>query len=121
MVFNGWSSRKQESRREIAQGENDRLRSRKEASANVDQVLQPFLLRRLKSDVEKSLLPKKEVKVSRLKKDDLIASLFIRLVKKSKSKVYVGLSKMQREWYTKLLMKDIDLINTGGKGGEKAR
>lgn len=27
-------------------------------------VLQPFLLRRIKSDVEKSLLPKKEVKVS---------------------------------------------------------
>ncbi|GMT19600.1 hypothetical protein PFISCL1PPCAC_10897 [Pristionchus fissidentatus] len=60
-------------------------------------VLQPFLLRRIKSDVEKSLLPKKEVKV------------------------YVGLSKMQREWYTKLLMKDIDLINTGGKSGEKTR
>ena len=37
-------------------------------------VLKPFLLRRLKSDVEKSLLPKKE------------------------SNIYVGLSKMQREW-----------------------
>ena len=30
------------------------------------QVLQPFLLRRIKSDVEKSLLPKKEVKVRSL-------------------------------------------------------
>ena len=37
-------------------------------------VLRPFLLRRLKSDVEKALLPKKE------------------------TKVYVGLSKMQRSW-----------------------
>jgi SWI/SNF-related matrix-associated actin-dependent regulator of chromatin subfamily A member 5 len=37
-------------------------------------VLRPFLLRRLKSDVEKSLLPKKEVKI------------------------WVGMSKMQREW-----------------------
>lgn len=37
-------------------------------------VLRPFLLRRLKSEVEKKLKPKKEVKV------------------------YVGLSKMQREW-----------------------
>ena len=37
-------------------------------------VLRPFLLRRLKSDVEKKLLPKKEIKI------------------------YVGLSKMQREW-----------------------
>ncbi|KAK6010423.1 SNF2 family protein, partial [Ostertagia ostertagi] len=59
-------------------------------------VLQPFLLRRIKSDVEKSLLPKKEVKI------------------------YVGLSKMQREWYTKVLMKDIDVINGAGKV-EKAR
>ena len=38
-------------------------------------VLRPFLLRRIKADVEKSLPPKKEVKI------------------------YVGLSKMQREWY----------------------
>ncbi|KAF4533362.1 hypothetical protein B566_EDAN002760 [Ephemera danica] len=54
-------------------------------------VLRPFLLRRLKSDVEKKLAPKKEVKV------------------------YVGLSKMQREWYTKVLMKDIDIVNGAGK------
>lgn len=39
------------------------------------QVLRPFLLRRIKADVEKSLLPKKEIKM------------------------YIGLSKMQREWY----------------------
>ena len=38
------------------------------------QVLRPFLLRRLKSEVERRLLPKKEVKV------------------------YVGLSQMQRQW-----------------------
>lgn len=38
------------------------------------QVLRPFLLRRIKADVEKTLLPKKEIKI------------------------YVGLSKMQREW-----------------------
>lgn len=54
-------------------------------------VLRPFLMRRLKSEVEKKLLPKKEVKV------------------------YVGLSKMQREWYTKILMKDIDIVNGAGK------
>nr|CAI5828700.1 unnamed protein product [Callosobruchus analis] len=54
-------------------------------------VLKPFLLRRLKSEVEKKLKPKKEVKV------------------------YVGLSKMQREWYTKVLMKDIDIVNGAGK------
>ncbi|RWS11514.1 SWI/SNF-related matrix-associated actin-dependent regulator of chromatin subfamily A member 5-like isoform X1 [Dinothrombium tinctorium] len=54
-------------------------------------VLRPFLLRRLKSDVEKRLPPKKE------------------------TKIYVGLSKMQREWYTKVLMKDIDIVNGAGK------
>ena len=54
-------------------------------------MLRPFLLRRLKSDVEKGLLPKKEVKI------------------------YVGLSKMQREMYTKILMKDIDIVNCAGK------
>ncbi|KAK3730906.1 hypothetical protein QZH41_012611 [Actinostola sp. cb2023] len=54
-------------------------------------VLRPFLLRRLKSDVERKLLPKKEIKV------------------------YVGLTKMQRKWYTKILMKDIDIVNGAGK------
>ncbi|XP_052795307.1 SWI/SNF-related matrix-associated actin-dependent regulator of chromatin subfamily A member 5-like [Mya arenaria] len=54
-------------------------------------VLRPFLLRRLKSEVEKKLLPKKE------------------------TKIFIGLSKMQREWYTKILMKDIDIVNGAGK------
>ncbi|XP_030048100.1 SWI/SNF-related matrix-associated actin-dependent regulator of chromatin subfamily A member 5 [Microcaecilia unicolor] len=54
-------------------------------------VLRPFLLRRIKAEVEKSLPPKKEMKI------------------------YVGLSKMQREWYTKILMKDIDILNSSGK------
>ncbi|XP_054978692.1 probable global transcription activator SNF2L1 isoform X7 [Sorex araneus] len=54
-------------------------------------VLKPFLLRRIKTDVEKSLPPKKEIKI------------------------YLGLSKMQREWYTKVLMRDIDVLNSSGK------
>ncbi|KPL97092.1 Imitation SWI-like protein, partial [Sarcoptes scabiei] len=54
-------------------------------------VLRPFLLRRLKSEVEKKLPPKIE------------------------TKIYVGLSRMQREWYTKILMKDIDIVNNAGK------
>lgn len=41
--------------------------------------------------MEKALLPKKEVKI------------------------FVGLSAMQRQWYTKLLMKDIDVVNGAGK------
>ncbi|XP_051550462.1 SWI/SNF-related matrix-associated actin-dependent regulator of chromatin subfamily A member 5 isoform X3 [Myxocyprinus asiaticus] len=54
-------------------------------------VLRPFLLRRIKAEVERSLPPKKEVKI------------------------YLGLSKMQREWYTRILMKDIDILNSAGK------
>lgn len=46
-------------------------------------ILKPFLLRRLKSDVEKKLLPKKELKL------------------------YVGLTDMQREWYKGVLLKVI--------------
>lgn len=62
-------------------------------------VLKPFLLRRVKADVEHSLLPKKELKVQ------------------------VGLSAMQRSWYTKILMKDMDLINqtVGKSAGSKMR
>jgi len=54
-------------------------------------VLRPFLLRRIKSEVEKRLLPKKE------------------------TKIFTGLSKMQRDLYTKILMKDIDIVNGAGR------
>lgn len=61
-------------------------------------VLRPFLLRRVKSDVEKSLLPKKEVNV------------------------YLGMSEMQVNWYQKILEKDIDAVNgAGGKRESKTR
>lgn len=30
--------------------------------------------------------------------------------------MYIGLSKMQREWYQRILLKDIDLVNGTGKG-----
>lgn len=55
------------------------------------------MLRRVKADVEKKLPPKKEVKI------------------------YIGLSKMQRELYTKILMKDLDLVNTNGQKADKVR
>ncbi|VEL29094.1 unnamed protein product, partial [Protopolystoma xenopodis] len=60
-------------------------------------VLRPFLLRRIKADVEKKLPPKKE------------------------TKIYIGLSKLQRELYTKLLLKDIDIVNSTGNKIEKVR
>lgn len=61
-------------------------------------VLSPFLLRRVKSDVEKSLLPKKEVNI------------------------YTGMSEMQVKWYKRLLEKDIDAVNGAvGKREGKTR
>ncbi|KAI9306125.1 SNF2 family N-terminal domain-containing protein [Cunninghamella echinulata] len=53
-------------------------------------VLRPFLLRRIKSDVEKSLLPKKEMNI------------------------YVRMSNMQRKWYQRILEKDLDAVNGAG-------
>jgi len=59
-------------------------------------VLRPFLLRRVKADVEKSLLPKKEINI------------------------FVGLTEMQRKWYKSILEKDIDAVNgMVGAGGKK--
>lgn len=61
-------------------------------------VLRPFLLRRVKADVEKSLLPKKEINL------------------------YIGMSEMQVRWYQKLLEKDIDAVNGAvGKREGKTR
>lgn len=61
-------------------------------------VLRPFLLRRVKSDVEKSLLPKQEMNL------------------------YVPMAEMQRKWYQKILEKDIDAVNgAGGKRESKTR
>lgn len=60
-------------------------------------ILKPFMLRRIKSEVEKSLLPKKEVKI------------------------FVGMSKMQRDWYTNILLKDIAIINGCTGASEKMR
>ena len=61
-------------------------------------VLRPFLLRRVKSDVEKSLPPKKEMNL------------------------YVGMSDMQIKWYQSILTKDIDAVNGAtGKRESKTR
>ncbi|KAI8992400.1 SNF2 family N-terminal domain-containing protein [Pilobolus umbonatus] len=62
----------------------------KKVVEQLHKVLRPFLLRRIKSDVEKSLLPKKEINI------------------------YVRMSPMQRQWYQKILEKDIDAINGVG-------
>lgn len=76
-------------------------------------ILRPFLLRRVKSDVEKNLLP------SASWLSDLA---YIDTVLEKEINIYVGLSDMQRKWYRSVLEKDIDAVNglTGKKEG-KAR
>ncbi|KAL0414686.1 UNVERIFIED_CONTAM: putative chromatin-remodeling complex ATPase chain [Sesamum radiatum] len=56
-----------------------------------EMVLRPFLLRRLKSDVEKGLPPKKETILK------------------------VGMSQMQKQYYRALLQKDLEVVNAGGE------
>ncbi|KAL2635064.1 hypothetical protein R1flu_006543 [Riccia fluitans] len=68
-------------------GENDQ----QEVVQQLHKVLRPFLLRRLKSDVERGLPPKKETILK------------------------VGMSEMQKHYYRALLQKDIDAVNTGGE------
>lgn len=59
-------------------------------------VLRPFMLRRVKKDVATSLPPKKE------------------------TKLYVGLTQMQQEWYVKVLQKDAHELNKLG-GPDRVR
>ena len=63
------------------------------------QLLEPFLLRRLKIEVENALLPKKEVYL------------------------YVGMTALQKRWYQTILQKDISALNGVGlaKGETKTR
>jgi SWI/SNF-related matrix-associated actin-dependent regulator of chromatin subfamily A member 5 len=60
---------------------------RSEIVSRLHRLLRPFLLRRLKSDVEKALLPKIE------------------------TKLFVGMTPMQRTWYKKILERDIEVLN----------
>lgn len=52
-------------------------------------MLRPFILRRIKADVEKTVPPKEEIKV------------------------FCPLSEMQQFWYKNLLTRDASLLNTG--------
>ena len=68
-------------------GDNDQH----EVVQQLHKVLRPFLLRRLKSDVERGLPPKKETILK------------------------VGMSQLQKQYYRALLQKDMDAVNTGGE------
>ncbi|KAJ4469035.1 SNF2 family N-terminal domain-containing protein [Lentinula edodes] len=84
----------------VAQGKQKEQTDQEKKSQKVvealHKILRPFLLRRVKADVEKGLLPKKEINI------------------------YVPLTPMQRRWYRSVLEKDIDAVNglTGKKEGK---
>ena len=59
-------------------------------------VLRPFMLRRVKKDVAAALPPKKE------------------------TKLYIGMTEMQQEWYVHCLKKDVTELNKLG-GPERNR
>lgn len=59
-------------------------------------ILRPFMLRRLKADVEKSLPPKREIKL------------------------YTGMSEMQEYWYKTVLNRDVAALNQLG-GPDRSR
>ncbi|KAL3234823.1 ISWI chromatin-remodeling complex ATPase ISW2 [Nakaseomyces bracarensis] len=78
--------------------QNNTDQDQEEVVKQLHTVLNPFLLRRIKADVEKSLLPKIE------------------------TNVYVGMTDMQVQWYKSLLEKDIDAVNGAvGKREGKTR
>jgi len=60
-------------------------------------ILRPFMLRRLKADVEKSLPPKSE------------------------TILFTGMSVMQKNLYRQILLRDIDTVNGGGGSGGGSR
>ncbi len=61
--------------------------------SQLHKILRPFMLRRLKADVEKSLPPKHE------------------------TILYTGMSAMQKKLYKDILLRDIDVLQGGSNGG----
>jgi len=61
----------------------------------IHRLLRPFMLRRLKEDVEKSLPQKKEVYL------------------------FMGLSPLQKQLYKKILKGNIEVVNSAGVSGDR--
>ncbi|GMI09136.1 hypothetical protein TrVE_jg12629 [Triparma verrucosa] len=68
--------------------------SKKELIGQLHKILRPFMLRRLKADVEKSLPPKHE------------------------TILFTGMSKMQKKLYKEILLRDIDTVQGTSGGGQ---
>jgi SWI/SNF-related matrix-associated actin-dependent regulator of chromatin subfamily A member 5 len=67
---------------------------KKELINQLHKILKPFMIRRLKADVEKALLPKTE------------------------TILFCGMSKMQKKLYKEILLRDIDTVQGTGGGGQ---
>ena len=72
---------------------------KKSIVTRLHRILRPFLLRRLKSDVESTLLPKIE------------------------TNLHIGMSALQRQWYAKVLSREVEVLNANsaqnkGKAGK---
>lgn len=70
--------------------------AKKQMISQLHKILRPFMLRRLKADVEKSLPPKKE------------------------TLLFVGMSAMQKALYKSLLLRDMNTITGGATGVSKS-
>lgn len=64
---------------------------------NLHQILQPIMLRRLKSDVNTGIPPKREIYVS------------------------CPITRMQRQWYLRVLARDREAVNKGANSGSGAK
>uniref|UniRef100_A0A0N4ZRN7 ISWI chromatin-remodeling complex ATPase ISW1 n=1 Tax=Parastrongyloides trichosuri TaxID=131310 RepID=A0A0N4ZRN7_PARTI len=69
--------------------DNECLANKESIIQRVHKVIQPFMLRRIKKDVEKDLLPKKE------------------------TTLFVGLTKLQKKLYKQILLKDVEFVING--------
>lgn len=67
--------------------EEEKRKETRPSYPRITSIVESILLRRVKADVEKSLLPKIE------------------------TNVYIGMTDMQVDWYKRLLEKDIDAVN----------
>lgn len=70
---------------------NDCLSGNETAVKRIHNILKPFMLRRIKSEVELSLLPKQE------------------------TKLYIDMTPLQRETYKKVLLKEVKIIKQNGE------
>lgn len=104
----------------VAQGKQKEQTDQEKKSQKVvealHKILRPFLLRRVKADVEKGLLPSKHLPPHNF----LFSFTLVFLTIEKEINIYVPLTPMQRRWYRSVLEKDIDAVNglTGKKEGK---